>query len=224
MIRAVDRSAARFLQRCALAFFLKAQKRPASYAPLANEPIGRFESILARERMGMLLSPQIRPAIAFGICTTIAAALIANAIGVGAAVPAPSQDSAFATKAAQGGAAEVADARQALQTSRNQRVDVFANRMVVDHSKANVQLAAIMRQQGISQPANIGPDNQAVYSRIEALTGRAFDVAYFAAERSAHEETIALFTREIRTGKDRRLVMFAKATLPVLKMHMAMLR
>jgi putative membrane protein len=173
----------------------------------------------------MLHLPRFCPAIgAFVTSTAIAAALIANAMGVRAAMPVTAQDTRFATQAAHGGAAEVADARQALQTSRNQRVDAFANRMVVDHSKANAQLTAIMRQQGIPQPASIGPENRSVYSRIEHLTGRAFDVAYFAAERSAHEETIALFTREIRTGKDRQLVTFAKATLPVLKMHRAMLR
>ena len=73
------------------------------------------------------------------------------------------------------------------------------------------------------QPANVGPQNQLVYSRLEGLTGGAFDVAYLTAERSAHKEAIALFTREISTGQDRRLVSFAKATLPVLKMHLAML-
>ena len=80
-----------------------------------------------------------------------------------------------------------------------------------------------MRQQNIPQPANIGPENQSAYSHLQGLTGRAFDVAYFTVERTAHTEAIALFTREIRTGRDRRLVMFAKATLPVLKMHLAML-
>jgi putative membrane protein len=139
------------------------------------------------------------------------------------AAPISQQDVAFATKAAQGGAAEVADARQALQTSRNPSIDAFANRMVTDHSKANARLAAIMRAQGIAPPAAIGAENQAAYSRIEALTGRAFNVSYVAVERTAHKETIALFTREIQSGKDRQLVSFAKATLPVVKMHLAML-
>jgi putative membrane protein len=156
------------------------------------------------------------------LCAVIAAALsLSRMPALAASIPA--QDLSFAMKAAQGGAAEVADARQALQTSRNPSVDAFANRMVTDHSKANARLADIMRAQGIAQPAAIGAENQAAYSRIETLTGRAFNVAYFAVERTAHKETIALFTREIQTGKDRRLVAFAKATLPVVKMHLAML-
>ena len=95
--------------------------------------------------------------------------------------------------------------------------------MIRDHSKANAQLAAIMRAEGIPQPANIGAENQSAYSRIEGLSGPAFDVGYYAVERTAHVETIALFAHEIQTGKDRRLVMFAKATLPVVKMHLEML-
>ena len=95
--------------------------------------------------------------------------------------------------------------------------------MIADHSKANAQLTAIMRRQHIPLPATIGADNQAVYSRIEALTGKAFDVAYLGAEKTAHLETIDLFTKEARAGTDPQLVAFAKATLPVLKMHLAML-
>jgi putative membrane protein len=172
----------------------------------------------------MLLNRNVRyAASALVMCAAIAAALASNTLVARAALPVATQDERFATKASQGGAAEVDDARQALQTSRNPNVDAFANRMAADHSKANAQLAAIMRRQGIPQPAGIGAENQAAYSRIEALTGRAFDVAYFAVERTAHKETIALFTREIQSGKDPQLVMFAKATLPVLKMHLAML-
>ena len=140
------------------------------------------------------------------------------------AAPIPShQDVVFASKAAQGGQAEIADARQALQTTRNQRIDAFANRMITDHSKANAQLAAIMRKQSIRPPATIGAENQAAYSRMEALVGRAFDVAYVSAETTAHRETIDLFAHEIRVGTDPQLVAFAKATLPVVKMHLAML-
>ena len=157
------------------------------------------------------------------MCATVAAALLASTIVARAALPVSTHDAAFARTAAQGGAAEVADAGQALQTSRNARVDAFANRMVADHSKADTRLTAIMRRQHIPQPATIGPENQAGYSRIEALTGRAFDAAYFDLERAAHKQTIALFTHEIQTGSDPDLVMFAKATLPVVKMHLAML-
>lgn len=152
-----------------------------------------------------------------------AAALLASVGIARAAMTVSAHDAAFAITAAQGGEAEVADAGQALETSRNQRVDAFANRMVTDHSKANAQLTAIMRRQHIPLPATIGPANQAAYSRMEAMTGRAFDAAYFAAERTAHTKTIALFTHEIQTGSDPALVTFAKATLPVVKMHLAML-
>lgn len=152
------------------------------------------------------------------------AALLLSAVPARSAMIHSPHDLAFATKARQGDTAEVADAKLALQTTRNQRVDAFANRMITDHSKANARLAAIMRRQGIPAAATIGSKNQTTYNRIEALTGHAFDVAYLSAQKTAHDETIDLFKREIRSGSDPQLVGFAKATLPVLKMHRAMLR
>jgi putative membrane protein len=150
-------------------------------------------------------------------------ALLAQAAPGAAATMLSPQDSAFVVKAARGGAAEVADAKIALQTTRNQRVDAFANRMVTDHSKANIQLAAIMRRQGIPAPAGLGSQNQAMYNRLETVTGRAFDSVYIAGQKTAHQETIALFKKEIRSGKDAQLVAFAKSTLPIIESHLNIL-
>jgi putative membrane protein len=133
------------------------------------------------------------------------------------------QDRAFATKAAQGGAAEVADADLALQTSRNPRVDTFATRMVNDHSKANAKLAAIMRREGIPAPAGVGAENQKMNTDLQAQTGAAFNVSYLVGQKTAHLETIALFKKEIRSGKDAQLVAFAKSTLPTIEAHLHML-
>jgi putative membrane protein len=154
---------------------------------------------------------------------TAALALFAIAAPAGSATLLSAQDSAFVTNAARGGAAEVADAKLALQTTRNQPVDAFANRMVTDHSKANMQLAAIMQRQGIPAPPGLGTENQTMYNKLEGLTGAAFDIAYIAGQKTAHQETIDLFKREARAGKNPQLVAFAKQTLPTIESHMMML-
>jgi len=133
------------------------------------------------------------------------------------------QDRTFATKAAQGGVAEVADARLALKTSRTPKVDVFAKQMVRDHSAANAKLLAILKGEGIAAPASVGPANLAIHAKLASLHGVAFDRAYLAAQKAAHEQTIALFKHEVTSGKDAQLVEFAETTLPMIESHLAML-
>ena len=161
-----------------------------------------------------------RPSIALIAATLALLVLDAPALSATALSP---QDSAFVIQAARGGAAEIADAKVALQTTRNSGVDAFANHMIDDHSKANAKLATIMQHLGIAAPAGLGAENQTMYSKLEALTGAAFDVAYIAGQKTAHQETIALFQHEIHSGHNAQLVAFAKATLPTVQSHMMML-
>lgn len=55
----------------------------------------------------------------------------------------PAADKEFATKAAQAGIAEVAEARLALKNSTRPDIQNFARRMIADHTKAGDQLKTI---------------------------------------------------------------------------------
>jgi putative membrane protein len=96
--------------------------------------------------------------------------------------------------------------------------------MIVDHGAANTKLAKIAKQQNIALPDGVGEANVAMAKKLAALDGAAFDAAYMKGQVIAHEQTIALFKREIADGKDVLLVGFAKTTLPTVEQHLAMLQ
>ncbi len=131
-------------------------------------------------------------------------------------------DLSFATTAAEGGMAEVADAKLALAKSKNASVDAFARRMVHDHTQANDKLLAILQKQDIPAPAGVGATNASMHQKLLSLHGGVFDETYLDQQKAAHIATIALFEREASAGKDPALVAFAKATLPTLHEHLAM--
>ncbi len=153
-----------------------------------------------------------------------AAAIIFGAAAYTRADAAPSAaDKAFAMKAAQGGMAEVADSKLALQKATSASVHAVAQRMVTDHSKANAELGAIARSEGIALPAMPAPADRALMAKQQKLNGAAFSSSYLKGQADAHVATIALFKQEIANGSDPRIVAFAKDTLPTIQSHLAMI-
>jgi putative membrane protein len=132
------------------------------------------------------------------------------------------QDSTFVTKAGQAGMAEVALAALALKKSSNPHVIRFANEMHTDHSKANAQLMSILQAQGITPPSGVGAKNAALMTELKAQSGSAFDSHYLKSQLPAHQQVLALFQAEAANGSDPKLVAFAKQTIPVIEMHIAM--
>jgi putative membrane protein len=51
-------------------------------------------------------------------------------------------------------------------------------------------------------------------------SGESFDKSYIKGQIKAHEDTIALFQKEIASGKDAPAQQFASATLPTIQMHL----
>ncbi|GAC1525726.1 MAG: hypothetical protein NVS2B8_10840 [Vulcanimicrobiaceae bacterium] len=147
----------------------------------------------------------------------------AFAAGPLAAQAAPNaQDIAFAKVAARGGMAEVTDATLAAKHSTNPVIKAFAAKMLADHGKANVELAAIARARNIALPSDLGPVNTKMKGTLEGLHGKTFDSAYLQGQRQSHVQTAALFRKEIATGSDPKLVAFAKRVLPTVDEHLAL--
>lgn len=156
--------------------------------------------------------------------TGVLAGIILAASG-GPVVAAPSPvDSAFVTQAEQGGMAEVADGRLAQAKSSNAAVLRIARRMVADHSKADTALASIATAEGLAVPSLPAPADRAMMARQRTMSGMAFDMAYLRGQQTAHVQAIALFRHEIASGSDRRIVGFARRTLPTVQEHLMMIR
>jgi len=141
-------------------------------------------------------------------------------IDAGATKMLKSPDTAFAINAAQGGTAEVKMGKLAVEKASDPDVKAFGQQMIDDHTKANDQLASVARQEYMTLPSELTAKDEAMYSRLEKLSGAAFDKAYVAGMLKDHEADLKEFEKEMRTGKDPNIKNFAAQTLPVLQDHL----
>lgn len=133
---------------------------------------------------------------------------------------ASSADTAFAMKAAQGGMAEVQLGKLAAEKGGSEQVKSFGQRMVDDHSKANDQLKSIAEKQNMTLPTTMNAKDQALYTKLQNMSGTDFDKTYVKAMVKDHEEDIKEFKKEADKGKDEQLKNFASTTLPILQSHL----
>ena len=132
------------------------------------------------------------------------------------------QDRTFIHEAAIGGMAEVDAGKLAEQKAQNADVKKFGQRMVQDHSKANMQLTALAKQADVTAPTTLDRTHQATRAKLEKLSGADFERAYVPVQVSDHEKTIQLFKEEAASDSDQNLRSFASETLPTLQHHLEM--
>ncbi len=131
-----------------------------------------------------------------------------------------SADTTFAMKAAQGGMAEVKMGKLAADKATNADVKAFGQQMVDDHTKANDDLKSVAEKKGMTLPSDIDAHDQAIYNKLEKLSGAAFDRAYVRDMVKDHQEDVKEFQKEASNGKDDDIKGFASRTLPVLQGHL----
>jgi putative membrane protein len=151
-----------------------------------------------------------------------ALSLAAFAPNAAFAAPTPA-DRTFVIEAGQGGLAEVSDGKLALAKSKDMHVRAVAQRMVTDHTAANKKLMMIAKAEALTLPLGPSDADHAMLAKHESLSGAAFNSAYLHGQTAAHEQTIAIFKKEIASGSDPKLVAFAKMTLPTIESHLAMI-
>lgn len=133
---------------------------------------------------------------------------------------AKSSDTAFAMKAAQGGIAEVQLGKLASEKGGSPEVKAFGQQMVEDHSKANDQLKAIAQQENMTLPTNMDAKDQALYNKLQTMSGSQFDKVYVKNMVKDHEKDIKEFKKEADKGNNAQLKNFASSTLPILQGHL----
>lgn len=152
------------------------------------------------------------------------AALILLALAASSVASAASSDRPFYMKAAAGGMAEVETGKLAQQKGSSEAVKSFGAKMVEDHTAANQKLMAIAASKKIKLPAAMDAKHKAMLKKLNAKSGADFDSAYIQGQIADHKATIALFEREIASGKDSEAKAFASETLPVVQSHLTMLQ
>ena len=135
-----------------------------------------------------------------------------------------SSDQSFFKHAAQGGIAEVDAGTLAQRKGDSQAVKDFGAMMVQDHSAANEKLKSIATAESVELPTKASVSQAASRAKLEVLSGDTFDKAYIKGQIAAHEQTVALFKREIASGADSQAKSFAAETLPTVESHLKKLR
>jgi putative membrane protein len=64
----------------------------------------------------------------------------------------------------------------------------------------------------------------ATKAKLDVLSGDTFDKSYIKSQVAAHEQTVALFQKEIATGQDPDAKAFASQTLPTIRAHLKAIR
>ena len=119
-------------------------------------------------------------------------------------------DKSFMMAAAKGGMMEVEMGKQAAQNAQNADVKKFGNRMVTDHSKANSELMALAKEEGVSLPGAKAPGKWKS------------DKDYMDAMVKDHQTDLAEFQKEAQSGTDADLKAFAAKYAKVVAQHLKM--
>jgi len=119
-------------------------------------------------------------------------------------------DKAFMMNAAKGGMMEVEWGKLAAQNGQNADVKKFGNRMVTDHTKANSELMALAKEEGVTLPGAKSPGKWKS------------DKDYMGMMVKDHEKDLAEFQNEAKSGSDPDLKKFADKYSKVVAQHLKM--
>lgn len=132
----------------------------------------------------------------------------------------PNPDEAFYKAAGEGGLAEVAAGKLAEARGGNAAIIDFGGMMVKDHSTADQKLWAIAAGKRVKMPTTPSVEQVAAGERLKLMSGDSFDKAYIKNQIEAHRDTVALFKKEIASGRDKEARQFAQDTLPTVQGHL----
>ena len=134
-----------------------------------------------------------------------------------------SGDRKFVQMAADIDAREVQFSQRAKEKSQNEKVREFASLMIQDHGQTNrelLKLAERFHESGGPLYKHQERSVRKAVAELAALQGAEFDRRYMEAMLKDHRESVRLFEREAKNGKDAELKALAAKTLPQLKAHL----
>lgn len=152
---------------------------------------------------------------------TFPCGLPAQSMPAGAAGARPTtSDVCFAQQAASGDLFEIQSSQLALTRAASPDVRAYAQQLIADHTAASQRLKALAS--GLQVPLPTAPQgpHAVLLAQLGTLQGAAFHRAYMAAQLTAHEQAVNLFTAYSRAGHQPQLRAHAVQTLPHLRMHL----
>lgn len=112
-----------------------------------------------------------------------------------------------------------------LETTTNPKVRNFASMMLTAHTKSNADVNAAAKKAKVPvAPPVLMPAQSDMIAQLRAETGMARDTTYVAQQKTAHGEALAFQQVYARDGKAVPLKLAAAKIVPVVKMHITMLK
>jgi putative membrane protein len=142
----------------------------------------------------------------------------------GSPVALTSSEKEFMTNAARGSMLEVQMGRLAADKATSPEVKQFGERMVTDHGQLGQKLQQLASNLNLTPEQQLSPEQQNAISRLQNLSGKAFDREYMKAMIADHVKDISEFQRAANQASNADIRQFASEALPVLQEHLKLAR
>ena len=129
-------------------------------------------------------------------------------------------DRAFLNDLAHADVAQISLGRLAEQKGSTPDVIDFGVRMENDHTSINDQLSAVASRWNITLPAVMSAKDRMEKSRLEKLSGKAFDDAYLEQMVADHRSDVKMVRLVAETAENPAIKRFAQTLLPELEDHL----
>lgn len=132
--------------------------------------------------------------------------------------------STYLAKAGAGDMFEIESSKAIAAKTANADIKAFANMMIAQHgqSTAKLKAAAAAAKLSVATPA-LDAAQQAALDKIKSATGTGADQAYLDAQRTAHDDALALHKGYADKGDTPQLKAAAGEIAPVVEHHIAAL-
>lgn len=128
-------------------------------------------------------------------------------------------DGAFLTDAMKGDNSEVALGKIAQTKGSAQGVKDLGTMLVSDHGAHKTEVAALAQQAGVAVTDDIMDEAKTLETKLNGLSGDAFDKAFVDAAVEDHQKDIAKYEAQAKSG-DAQTAALANKTLPTLRKHL----
>ncbi len=171
-----------------------------------------------RERGGAAPSPTV------GVTPSPAGAASPYASPTVSPVALTAPEKLFMENAARGNMLEVQLGNLAAQKATSNEVKQFGQRMATDHGQLGQRLQQLASNMNVTLPQDLKPEQQTAVSRLEKLSGKAFDREFMSRMISDHTRDISEFERASTQATNSDIKQFASEALPTLRDHLKMAR
>lgn len=148
----------------------------------------------------------------------------AGELAASRSAPVSHLDVAWVTEAHQADLAEVQAGQFAESSGSNPTIRQAGAVLVRDHQAFDTKLVSVAGKLRIGLPTYMSVDQTELGDRLSGEQGAAFDHDFAAAMLTGHDIMIAATRREIAHGSSPQVIALARQVLPVLLMHLKMMR